>query len=73
MRRLRAVGVYLESIRSPFNLGSIIRTAAAFGVVRVGVSATVRRWTIARRAQRDGRDAVRSSSSASRDAGSQRD
>ena len=36
---LAAVGVYLESIRSPFNMGSIIRTAAAFGVVRVGVSA----------------------------------
>ena len=36
---LVGVGVYLESVRSPFNMGSIIRTAAAFGVARVGVSA----------------------------------
>lgn len=32
------VSVYLESVRSPFNLGSIIRTAAAFGVRTVGAS-----------------------------------
>ena len=30
--RLAGVALYLESIRSPFNLGSIVRTAAAFGV-----------------------------------------
>ncbi|MFW6288665.1 MAG: TrmH family RNA methyltransferase [Spirochaetota bacterium] len=38
-RPLAGVGIYLESLRSPFNMGSIIRTAAAFGVARVGVSA----------------------------------
>lgn len=32
------VELYLESIRSPFNLGSIIRTAAAFGIERIGIS-----------------------------------
>ncbi len=37
-RRLAGVTLYLESIRSPFNLGSIIRTAAAFGVATVCVS-----------------------------------
>lgn len=36
---LASVGLYLDAIRSPFNLGSIIRTAAAFGVRLVGVSA----------------------------------
>lgn len=36
---LAAVSVYLESIRSPFNMGSIVRTASAFGAGRVGVSA----------------------------------
>jgi RNA methyltransferase, TrmH family len=30
--------VYLESIRSPFNLGGVIRTAAAFGIAAVGMS-----------------------------------
>lgn len=34
----RPIGVYLESIRSPFNVGSIIRTAAALGIGRVGMS-----------------------------------
>jgi RNA methyltransferase, TrmH family len=34
----RSVSVYLESIRSPFNAGSIIRTAAALGVARIGMS-----------------------------------
>jgi TrmH family RNA methyltransferase len=32
------VGIYLESIRSPFNAGSIIRTAAALGARRVCMS-----------------------------------
>ncbi|MFW6312479.1 MAG: TrmH family RNA methyltransferase [Spirochaetota bacterium] len=36
--RLVGVSLYLESIRSPFNLGSIVRTAAAFGVATVCVS-----------------------------------
>ncbi len=35
---LSQVELYLESIRSPFNLGSIIRTAAAFGIARIGMS-----------------------------------
>jgi TrmH family RNA methyltransferase len=35
---LTSVGLYLESIRSPFNVGSIIRSAAAFGVHTIGVS-----------------------------------
>ncbi len=35
---LAHVELYLESIRSPFNLGSIIRTAAAFGIERIGIS-----------------------------------
>ena len=30
--------LYLESIRSPFNLGGVIRTAAAFGIAAVGMS-----------------------------------
>lgn len=34
----RMVSVYMESIRSPFNAGSIIRSAAALGVVRIGMS-----------------------------------
>ena len=37
-RGLERVALYLESVRSPFNLGSILRTAAAFGVRTVGVS-----------------------------------
>lgn len=37
-RPLVNVALYLESIRSPFNLGSIVRTAAAFGITRVGIS-----------------------------------
>lgn len=32
---LEGVVVFAEDIRSPFNLGSIVRTAAAFGVARV--------------------------------------
>ena len=35
---LAGVMLYLEAIRSPFNAGSIIRTAAAFGVARVWLS-----------------------------------
>jgi TrmH family RNA methyltransferase len=35
---LSGVMVYLESIRSPFNVGSIVRTAAALGVPLVGLS-----------------------------------
>ena len=35
---LAGVELYLESIRSPFNLGAIIRTAAAFGIATVGMS-----------------------------------
>lgn len=35
---LADVGIYLDSIRSPFNLGSIVRTAAAYGVRSVGLS-----------------------------------
>ena len=34
----RTVSVYMESIRSPFNAGSIIRSAVALGVVRIGMS-----------------------------------
>jgi TrmH family RNA methyltransferase len=37
-RGLASVSLYLESIRSPFNLGSILRTANAFGVQFVGAS-----------------------------------
>ncbi len=33
-----AIALYLESLRSPFNVGSIVRTAAAFGVRCVGSS-----------------------------------
>lgn len=36
--RLEGVGLYLDSIRSPFNVGSIVRTAAAFGLTVVGAS-----------------------------------
>lgn len=36
--RAAPVRVYMESIRSPFNAGSIMRTAAALGVVHVGMS-----------------------------------
>ena len=32
------ISVYMESIRSPFNAGSIIRTAVALGVKRIGMS-----------------------------------
>ncbi|MEE8440724.1 MAG: TrmH family RNA methyltransferase [Spirochaetia bacterium] len=32
------VSVYMESIRSPFNAGSIVRSAVAFGVTRIGIS-----------------------------------
>lgn len=35
---LERVALYLESVRSPFNLGSMLRTAAAFGVTTVGMS-----------------------------------
>ena len=35
---LERVGVFLESIRSPFNVGSMMRTAASFGVRRLGSS-----------------------------------
>mgnify|MGYP006267980651 CR=1 FL=1 len=35
---LSGVTLYLEQMRSPFNLGSIVRTAAAFGVIRVELS-----------------------------------
>ncbi|MFP4113504.1 MAG: TrmH family RNA methyltransferase [Spirochaetales bacterium] len=35
---LSHVGLYLEAIRAPFNVGSILRTAAAFGVRVIGVS-----------------------------------
>jgi TrmH family RNA methyltransferase len=34
----RPIGVYCDAIRSPFNLGSIIRTAAALNVKLVGLS-----------------------------------
>lgn len=34
----RTVSVYMESIRSPFNAGSIIRSAVALGVTRIGMS-----------------------------------
>lgn len=37
-RNTGPVSVYLESIRSPFNAGSIIRSAAALGVSRIGMS-----------------------------------
>ena len=33
-----SVSVYMESIRSPFNAGSIIRSAVALGVSRIGMS-----------------------------------
>lgn len=36
---LGGLALYLESIRSPFNVGSILRTAQAFGVPVVGASA----------------------------------
>jgi TrmH family RNA methyltransferase len=35
---VRVISVYMESIRSPFNAGSIIRTAAALGASRIGMS-----------------------------------
>lgn len=35
---LERVGIYLDSIRSPFNLGSMVRTAAAYGVRSIGLS-----------------------------------
>lgn len=38
MQPLRGVVLYLEDLRSPFNVGSIFRTAAAFGVDCVLVS-----------------------------------
>ena len=34
----QSVSVYMESIRSPFNAGSIIRSAVALGVGRIGMS-----------------------------------
>ncbi len=37
-RRILPVNVYLEDIRSPFNVGSILRTAEAFGVSRIWLS-----------------------------------
>jgi TrmH family RNA methyltransferase len=37
-RTVHAVEVYLEEIRSPFNLGSIFRSAEAFGVRRILLS-----------------------------------
>ncbi len=36
--RQSPISLYLESVRSPFNMGSIIRTAAALGVSRIGLS-----------------------------------
>ncbi|MFP4637684.1 MAG: TrmH family RNA methyltransferase [Spirochaetaceae bacterium] len=38
VRRVRDFFVYLEDLRSPFNVGSIIRTAESFGVRKVFVS-----------------------------------
>lgn len=35
---LSGVALYLDALRSPFNVGSILRTAAAFGVERVVLS-----------------------------------
>jgi TrmH family RNA methyltransferase len=40
-RRVLPIRVYLEDIRSPYNVGSILRTAEAFGVERVWLSAAV--------------------------------
>ena len=37
-RRVLPASVYLEDIRSPFNVGSVFRTAEAFGVDRVWLS-----------------------------------
>jgi TrmH family RNA methyltransferase len=36
--RVRPIAVYLEDLRSPFNVGSIFRTAEAFGVGRILLS-----------------------------------
>jgi TrmH family RNA methyltransferase len=36
--RIRPIGVYLEDLRSPYNVGSIFRTAEAFGVSRLILS-----------------------------------
>jgi TrmH family RNA methyltransferase len=36
--RIRPITVYLEDLRSPFNVGSIFRTAEAFGVSRLVLS-----------------------------------
>ncbi len=36
--RVRPIAVYLEDLRSPFNVGSIFRTAEAFGVGRIILS-----------------------------------
>lgn len=35
---LERVRLYVDGVRSPFNLGSIVRTAAAFGVRQMGLS-----------------------------------
>jgi RNA methyltransferase, TrmH family len=40
-RRVYPISVYLEEIRSPFNVGSIFRTAEAFGVNRLWLSPAV--------------------------------
>lgn len=36
--RVRPIAVYLEDLRSPYNVGSIFRTAEAFGVGRITLS-----------------------------------
>ena len=58
-RRVLPLRVYLEDIRSPFNVGSILRTAEAFGVERVFLSPAVPLPTHPR-AQRTARGAERS-------------
>ncbi len=56
-RRVFPVAVYLEDIRSPYNVGSLFRTAEAFGVSRMFLSRDTPAPTH-RRAQRTARGCV---------------